>query len=72
MLGQPLPPLRPHLALAQQAGRVSPEQVSIIERALASVDGRGFDPADIEVGEQIRSSTRTRCRSKTSEFLPNR
>ena len=36
MLGQPLPPLRPHLAAAQQAGRVSPEQVSIIERALAS------------------------------------
>ena len=53
MLGQPLPPVRPHLAAAQQAGRVSPEQVSIIERALASVDRRGFDPADIEVGEQI-------------------
>ena len=35
MLGQPLPPVRPHLAAAQQAGRVEPEQVSIIERALA-------------------------------------
>ena len=53
MLGQPLAPLRPHLAAAQQAGRVSPEQVSIIERALASVDRRGFDPADIEVGERL-------------------
>ena len=53
MLGQPLPPLRPHLAAAQQAGRVSPEQVSIIERALAQVDRRGFDPADIEEGERM-------------------
>ena len=53
MLGQPLPPLRPHLALAQQAGRVSPEQVSIIERALAQVDRRGFDPVDIDKGEQL-------------------
>ena len=53
MLGQPLPPLRPHLAAAQQAGRVSPEQVSIIERALAQVDRRGFDPADIDKGEQL-------------------
>ena len=53
MLGQPLPPLRPHLAAAQQAGRVSPEQVSIIERALAQVDRRGFDPADIDKGEQM-------------------
>ena len=53
MLGQPLPPLRPHLAAAQQAGQVSPEQVSIIERALAQVDRRGFDPADIDKGEQL-------------------
>ena len=53
MLGQPLAPLRPHLAAAQQAGRVSPEQVSIIERALAQVDRRGFDPADIDKGEQL-------------------
>ena len=53
MLGQPLPPLRPHLALAQHAGKVSPEQVSIIERALAQVDRRGFDPVDIDKGEQL-------------------
>ena len=53
MLGQPLPPLRPHLAAAQQAGRVSPEQVSIIERALAPLDRRGFDPAAIDEGEQL-------------------
>jgi Domain of unknown function (DUF222)/HNH endonuclease len=53
MLGQTLPPLRPHLAAAQQAGRVGPEQVSIIERALAKVDRRGFDPADIDEGERL-------------------
>ena len=53
MLGQPLPPLRPHLAAAPRAGRVSAEQVSIIERALAKVDGRGFDPADLDEGEQL-------------------
>ena len=53
MLGEPLAPLRPHLAAAQHAGRVSPEQVSIIERALAQVDRRGFDPADLDNGEQL-------------------
>jgi hypothetical protein len=53
MLGQPLPPLRPHLAAAQQAGRVGTEQVAIIERALAQVDRRGFDPAAIEEGERL-------------------
>jgi hypothetical protein len=53
MLGQPLPPLRPHLAAAQQAGRIGTEQVSIIERALAPLDRRGFDPAAIEEGEQL-------------------
>ena len=53
MLGQPLPPLRPHLAAAQQAGRVGTEQVSIIERALAPVDRRGFDPDAIEEGERL-------------------
>ena len=53
MLGQPLPPRRPHLAAAQQAGRIGPEQVAIIERALAQVDRRGFDPATIEEGERL-------------------
>jgi len=53
MLGQPLPPRRPHLAAAQQAGRIGPEQVSIIERALAPLDRRGFDPDAIDEGEQL-------------------
>jgi hypothetical protein len=53
MLGQPLSPVRPHLAAAQRAGEVSPEQVAIIERALARVDHRGFDPADLDAGEEL-------------------
>ena len=32
---------------------MSPEQVSIIERALAPLDRRGFDPAAIDEGEQL-------------------
>ena len=53
MLGEPLVPVRPYLAAAQRSGDVSPEQVSIIERALAKVDHRGFDPADLDEGEQL-------------------
>ena len=53
MLGEPLAPVRPHLAAAQRAGAVTPEQVAIIERALSKVDHRGFDPADLDGGEQL-------------------
>jgi len=53
MTGQPLPPVRPHLAAAQRDGAVSTEQVDIVTRALAKVDGAGFDPADVAAGEQI-------------------
>ena len=53
MLGEALEPVRPVLAAAQQAGEVSAEKVAIIERALAKVDRRGFDPADIATGEQL-------------------
>ena len=53
MLGEPLAPNRPHLAVAQRTGEVSPEQVAIIERAFDKVDHRGFDPADLEEGEQL-------------------
>ena len=53
MLGEPLEPVRPVLAAAQQAGEVSAEKVAIIERALATVDRRGFDPADIAHGEAL-------------------
>jgi hypothetical protein len=53
MLGQPLDPVRPHLAAAQRAGEINPEQVSIIERALSRVDRPGFDPADVTAGEEL-------------------
>jgi hypothetical protein len=53
MTGEPLQPHRPHLAAAQRAGEVTPEQVGIIERALARVDRPGFDPADITAGEEL-------------------
>ena len=53
MLGEPLEPVRPVLAAAQQAGEVSAEKVDIIERALEKVDRRGFDPADIAAGERL-------------------
>jgi hypothetical protein len=53
MLGQPLPPVRAQLSAAQRTGEVSPEQVAIIERALSKVDHRGFDPADLDEGEDL-------------------
>ena len=53
MTGEPLGPVRPQLATAQRAGEINPEQVGIIERALARVDRPGFDPAAIEAGEEL-------------------
>src|SRR5690348_4447935 len=52
MTGEPLTPLRPHLAEAQRRGEVTPEQVNVIDLALRQVD-YGFDPAEVEAGEQI-------------------
>ncbi len=51
LVGERLEPRRPVLAAAQRAGEVSPEQVHLIQRVLGAVDRRGFDPADIRVGE---------------------
>ena len=53
MLGQSLGPVRPVLAAAQRDGNVTPEQVHIIQRALARVDRPGFNPADIAAGETL-------------------
>ena len=53
MLGEPLIAVRPYLAVAQRDGELSTEQVAIVERALTPVDRRGFDPADIDAGEQL-------------------
>ena len=53
MLGEPLEPQRPLLAAAQRSGEINPEQLGIIERALTRVDRPGFDPADVEAGEEL-------------------
>ena len=53
MTAEPLESQRPHLAAAQRAGEVNPEQVGIIERALARVARPGFDPSDVEAGEEL-------------------
>jgi hypothetical protein len=59
MLGEALEPTRPILAAAQRAGEVTPEQVQLIQRALASADRPGFDPADIAAGEALLTSFAT-------------
>lgn len=50
-LGEPLPPIRPHLAAAQRAGTVTPEQVTIIDGALRKV--KHCDPAAVDAGEML-------------------
>ena len=53
LTGASLPPLRPHLAAAQRRGEISAEQVGVVDRGLRAVDHPGFDPADVEAGEEI-------------------
>ena len=53
MTGPSLPPLSMHLAAAQRRGEITPEQVGVIDRGLQAVDHPGFDPEDVEAGEQI-------------------
>ena len=53
LTGQPLEPVRPHLAEKQRSGEISSEKADIVVRALAPLDRRGFDPAGIEAGEQL-------------------
>lgn len=55
MHGEVLPAARPVLAAAQRAGEVTPEQANIILTGLAKVDRPGFDPADVDGGEQTLS-----------------
>jgi len=55
MLGDALDPVRPRLAAAQRDGQVSAEKVAIIARALGQVDRRGFDPAEVDAGEELLS-----------------
>lgn len=53
MTGEVLDASRPVLAAAQRTGEVNPEQVHVIQRALATVDRPGFDPVDITAGEEL-------------------
>lgn len=64
MSGQPLPPVRPHLAAAQRTGDVSSEQADIVTRALAKVDRVGFDPGQVDYGEQVLADYATRLGPK--------
>jgi hypothetical protein len=52
-LGEVLAPARPHLAAAQRSGVVSPDQVQIIQQALAKVDRPGFDRGDVMESERL-------------------
>ena len=51
MTGEPLDPIRPHLAAAQRDGLVTPEQVTLIDTALRKV--KHCDPAAVEAGELL-------------------
>ena len=51
MTGEPLAPVRPHLAAAQRDGLVTPEQVTLIDTALRKV--KHCDPAAVEAGEVL-------------------
>jgi len=51
--GEALAPLRPALAAVQEAGEASPEQIDVCLRALATVDHRGFDPAEVSAAEEL-------------------
>jgi len=53
MTGERLAPLRPALAAAQRDGSASTEQVDVCVRAIASLDHRGFDPADLDAADEL-------------------
>ena len=53
MTGEPLEPLRPHLAAKQRTGEISAENADLVVRALAPVTRRGFDAELIDAGEQL-------------------
>ena len=64
MTGQPLEPLRPHLAAKQRSGEASAENADIVIRALAPVTRRGFDPEKIDAGEQLLAQFATQFAPK--------
>ena len=72
MTGQPLEPLRPHLAEKQRAGEVSAENADVVIRALAPVSRRGFDPDLIDAGEQLLAQHATHSDPRTCTGWRNR
>jgi hypothetical protein len=65
MTGQPLPPLRPHLAAKQRDSQISAEKADLVTRALAPLDRRGFDPAAVDAGEQLLAGFATQFGPQT-------
>jgi hypothetical protein len=53
MTGEPLEPVRSHLAELQRSGEISAEKADLVVRALAPLTRRGFDPEAIDAGEQL-------------------
>ncbi len=51
LTGEPLTPIRPHLAAAQRDGTLTPEQVTLIDTALRKV--KHCDPAAVDAGELL-------------------
>ena len=64
MTGEPLEPLRPHLAAKQRSGEASAENADVVIRALAPVTRRGFDPDLIDAGEQLLAQFATQFAPK--------
>ncbi len=72
MTGQPLEPLRPHLAAKQRSGEASAENADIVVRALAPVTRRGFDPEKIDAGEQLLAQFATQFGPRDLRRLANK
>ena len=69
MSGEPIGPARPHLAATQRDGEVSPEQVDVVERALAKVDRVGFDPDAVDRGEELLAGSATLPTARPAALL---
>ena len=68
MTGEPLEPVRPHLAAAQRDGRVTPEQVALIDSALRKV--KHCEAAALESGEMLLVEQATQLATRISTWSP--
>ncbi len=67
MTGEPLTPVRPHLAAAQRDGAVTPEQVTLIDSALRKV--KHCDAAAVEAGEVLLVEQATQLSYKDLDLV---